>query len=161
MRPMRPLVCLLLLLAATSSQASLADAPPAAPVASEPDPWATMRGCVVVLERFASCASDEAMRGLKPRWLTLADPGKKVDAKEIQAMVHSWAKPDERRRQCAIWTKRDGAPAHVGEGAPLAKLAAEKSTTCVRFAREISDDGWVPKAIVDTLARPVAGPSPK
>jgi hypothetical protein len=129
----------------------------AEPAAAEGDPWATMRGCVIVLERFSGCGSAEPLRALKPRWVTLADPGKKVDAKDLEALIKSWSKSDERKRQCAIWTKREGATAHVGEGSPLAKLAAEKGTTCVRFAREIGNDPWLPKALVDAVpARPAA-----
>jgi hypothetical protein len=129
----------------------------AEPAAAEADPWATMRACEKVLERLVACASAEPLRALKPRWAALADPGKKVEVKDIEELVRSWGKPDERKRQCAIWTKREGVTAHVGEGSPLAKLAAEKGITCVRFARALGDDKWLPKAIVDaTQARPAA-----
>jgi hypothetical protein len=120
--------------------------------AAQADPWATVRGCSAVLERFVTCASDPAVRALKPRWVALADPGKKVAARDIEALLRGWTKPDERRRQCAVWSKRDGAPAHIGEASPLAKLAPDRSATCTRFAQEISDDGWLPKAIVDAAA---------
>jgi hypothetical protein len=132
----------------------------AEPGVTEIDPWATMRGCVAVLDRFVACASDPAVRGAKPRWIALADPGKTVEPKEIDARIRGWAKPDERKRQCAVWTRREGAAAHVGEGSALAKLAATAATTCARLAREIGDDGWLPRAIIDGLPARAAAPPP-
>src|SRR3954451_2854269 len=95
------LLCSLVVGVLTSGLAAHA----AEPAPRQSDPWSTMRGCVAVLDRFMVCACDDAARSVKPRWIALADPGKKADAKELEARIRTWAKPDDRKRQCAIWTK--------------------------------------------------------
>jgi hypothetical protein len=154
--PRGRLLCSLLVGVLTGGFAAQA----AEPAATEGEPWATLRGCVAVLDHLVACASDPAVRGAKPRWLALADPGKTIAPKELDDRLRTWAKPDERRRQCAVWTRREGAAAHVGEGSSLAKLVAASSITCARLVREISEDAWLPKAMVDGLPPRTPAPTP-
>src|SRR4051794_28737646 len=55
--------------------------------APEGEPWSTMRACVAVLDRFTACAGDDVFRSLRPKWVSLADPKKKVGPREIEALV--------------------------------------------------------------------------
>jgi hypothetical protein len=148
----RRLLSLLALAGAFAGGRARADEP-----ATPPDPWATTRGCVVVLDRFMACAANAELRGLRARWVAL-DPAKRLIPKDIEALVRGWTKPNERRRQCAVWTNTQGAAAHVGEGSPIAKLADDKSAACTRFAHAIDADGWLPRTIVATI--PSRAPPP-
>jgi hypothetical protein len=116
-----------------------------------PDPWATMRGCQSVLGRFASCSADKKFRAHRDRWVAApSSMDRKATSAEIARRLKSWARADGRRAQCATWARRAGAPEHIGEGTPLAQLAAQgKSIPCEAFARKIDEDGWVPAALVD------------
>src|SRR5262245_13273527 len=95
--------------------ATMADPqPPAAP-----DPWATLRGCQLVLGRFASCSADKKFRAQRDRWVAAAGPAgapeRKASAAEITRRLKSYARADGRRAQCATWARRAGAPEHIGE----------------------------------------------
>jgi hypothetical protein len=136
----------LLSLAALGGATKAAPQPPATA-----DPWATMRGCQAVLGRFASCGSDKKFRAQRDRWVAAPGPlDRKASAAEIARRLKSWSRADGRRAQCATWARRAGAPEHIGEGTPLAQLAAQgKAVPCEAFARKMDEDGWVPAALVD------------
>jgi hypothetical protein len=79
-------------------------------------------------------------------------------------MSLSWKAVRRFSSRCAIWTKRDAAAAHLGEASPLARLAADRKAACARFAEEFAGDGWLPKAIVDSVpsrATPASSPTSK
>ena len=127
----------------------------ASPDASKaaPDPWATLRGCVPVVERFAACSPVTSFQAYRARWLAADAGGKKVPAKEIQRRLAALMSPNGRREQCAIWARRPGAAEHVGEGSALARAAAERDrTTCKGFASMLDADGWVPAPLIDARA---------
>jgi hypothetical protein len=135
---------------AAPTGATMADPQPPATA----DPWATMRGCQAVLGRFASCGADKKFRAQRDRWVAAAGPPgapeRKASPAEIARRLKSWPRADGRRAQCATWARRAGAPEHIGEGTPLAQLAAQgKAVSCEAFARKIDEDGWVPAALVD------------
>jgi hypothetical protein len=132
---------------ATPGAATLADPQPAPP----PDPWATLRGCQVVLGRFASCGADKKFRAQRNRWVAApAALDRKASPAEIARRLKSWTRAQGRRAQCATWARRAGAPEHIGEGSPLAQLAAQgKLVPCDAFARKLEEDGWVPAALID------------
>ncbi len=119
------------------------------PAAEKEDPWATLRGCIGILERFAGCSSDEKFAAFVERWKATQPAGEKATDKEIESRLHWWMRPPGRREQCAIWARRTGAPAHVGETSDLAKSAADKGISCEQIAGRIDKDGWIPTALVD------------
>ena len=105
-----------------------------------------------MLGRFASCCGgQEVPRPAGPLGgRCRAAPERKASPAEIARRLKSWARADGRRAQCATWARRAGAPEHIGEGSPLAQLAAQgKAVPCEAFARKIDEDGWVPAALVD------------
>jgi hypothetical protein len=132
--------------------ANLASARADAQPTPAPDPWATLRGCQAVLGRFASCSADKKFRAHRDRWVAAAAPmDRKASPAEITRRLKSWARGDGRRAQCATWARREGASEHVGEGTPLALMAAQgKAVPCETFARKIGEDGWIPAALVDS-----------
>ena len=77
-------------------------------------------------------------------------PERKASPAEIARRLKSWTRADGRRAQCATWARRAGAPEHIGEGSPLALLAAQgKAVPCEDFARKIDEGGWLPAALID------------
>ncbi len=113
-----------------------------------PNPWATLRGCLAILERFDQCAADKAFKAFIDRWVA-AEAASKATAAEIRRRLEAWSKAAGRREQCAIWARRGGAPEHLGETSALATSARSRSAPCDRYAREIDKDAWVPRALVD------------
>lgn len=145
-----PILALPVLLSLAAAGAGVTSAM-ADPQQAPPDPWATLRGCQVVLGRFASCSADKKFRAQRDKWVAAPGPlDRKASAAEIARRLKSWARADGRRAQCATWARRAGAPEHIGEGTPLAQLAAQgKAVSCEAFARKMDEDGWVPAALVD------------
>jgi hypothetical protein len=113
------------------------------------DPWATLRACLVVLDRFAQCSSDEAFGTFVERWIVAESVAPKATRKEIERRLRWWMRPVGRREQCAIWTRRAGAGAHVGEASPLKKASESKGVTCEELAQKIEKDRWIPAALID------------
>jgi hypothetical protein len=149
-RPIRPSRLILpIVAAALAVPDGTMRAQPAGPPGAPPDPWATMRGCQSVLGRFASCGADKQFRAQRDRWVA-AGAADKAAAAEAGRRLKSWTRARGRRAQCAAWARREGAAEHVGEGAPLAQLAARGSAVpCPEFARKLDEDGWLPAALVD------------
>jgi hypothetical protein len=109
-----------------------------------------MRGCQKVLERFVRCGSDRSFQAYRNKWVAATPPGMKAAPKEIARRLKAWGKAAGRREQCATWARRLGAPEHLGEGSPLAQLAASGGdVACDHFARKLDEDGWVPAALID------------
>jgi hypothetical protein len=117
--------------------------------AESADPWATLRGCLSVLDRFATCRSDKTFGTFVERWMETETAGPVAPRKEVERRLRWWMRPVGRREQCAIWARRPGAAEHVGEGSPLAKSARSDAATCEEFARAIDKDKWIPTALVD------------
>ena len=119
------------------------------PAEQNADPWATMRGCLGVLDRFATCSSNKTFATFIEKWAAAEGAGQKASRKEIERRLRWWMRPTGRREQCAIWARRTGAREHVGEGSPLAKAAGTGAATCEDFGRTIDKDGWIPAGLVD------------
>jgi hypothetical protein len=121
---------------------ALADAQPVAAV----DPFATTRACTQLLTRFVDCAGDRAFKKLLAQWVA-ADLG--LTDKRVHDRLRTWAKPDGRRTQCAIWTGRQGAAEHIGETSPSAKVVEDKSASCQQLGRALDQSRWVPRAMAE------------
>jgi hypothetical protein len=122
---------------------------PETPAADGSDPWSTVRGCLVVLDRFAGCSSDKAMAAFVERWIAGDKAADKAARKEIERRLRWWMRPVGRREQCAIWARRAGAPEHIGEASALAKSAATAAVSCEQYGRAIDKDAWIPAALID------------
>jgi hypothetical protein len=122
---------------------SLAAAPDAG--SPPPDPFATTRACTRLLTRFVGCASDRAFKKIVAGWID-ADLG--LTDRRVRDRLRAWAKPDGRRMQCAIWTGREGAAQHIGEGSQSAKLVDDGKASCQQLGRALDQSRWVPRAMV-------------
>jgi hypothetical protein len=109
------------------------------------DPFATTRACTKLLTRVVGCASDKPFKKMLAQWVAAADLG--LSDKRVHERLRAWAKADGRRVQCAIWTGREGAAAHIGEGSPTAKLVSDKAASCQQLGRELDQTRWVPRAM--------------
>jgi hypothetical protein len=112
------------------------------------DPWSTVRGCLEVLGRCVDCSSDRVFTNILVAAPDAGNPW--PSKKQIERRLWEWSKPDGRRGQCAVWTRRPGADEHIGEQSRLADLARDTNLRCSGFARAIQEDRWILLAIVDT-----------